>query len=75
MNCKKISFRRLWAISFTLLVLSLPGAFAQNKITVKGIVTDELGEPMIGAGVLVKNTVTGVITGLDGVAVTQEQLA
>ncbi len=66
MNCKKISFRRLWAISFTLLVLSLPGAFAQNKITVKGIVTDELGEPMIGAGVLVKNTVTGVITGLDG---------
>lgn len=66
MNCKKISFRRLGAISFTLLVLSLPGAFAQNKITVKGIVTDELGEPMIGAGVLVKNTVTGVITGLDG---------
>ena len=66
MNCKKISFRRLWAISFTLLVLSLPVAFAQNKITVKGIVTDELGEPMIGAGVLVKNTVTGVITGLDG---------
>ncbi len=66
MNCKKNSFRRIWTTCLALLVLSLPGAFAQNKMTVTGIVTDELGEPMIGAGVLVKNTVTGVITGLDG---------
>ena len=66
MNCKKFSFRRFWTTSIALLVLALPGAFAQNKMTVTGVVTDELGEPMIGAGVLVKNTVTGVITGLDG---------
>jgi len=42
-------------------------AFAQSgKLTVEGTVLDELGEPMIGAGVLLKNTVTGVITDLDG---------
>ena len=38
----------------------------EDRITVTGVVTDELGEPMIGAGVLVKNTVHGVITDLDG---------
>ncbi|MBO4455230.1 MAG: TonB-dependent receptor [Bacteroidales bacterium] len=45
-----------------------PEASAQEggKLTVTGVVTDELGEPMIGAGVLVKNTVNGAITNLDG---------
>ena len=37
-----------------------------GKLTITGVVTDELGEPMIGAGVLVKNTVNGAITNLDG---------
>ena len=50
------------AVAFT----SMPDVFAQGKITVTGVVIDELGEPMIGAGVLVKNTVIGVITDLDG---------
>ena len=36
------------------------------QITVKGIVTDEEGEPLIGAGVVVEGTTTGTITGLDG---------
>lgn len=50
-----------------LMALSVPTAFAQGgKLTVEGTVLDELGEPMIGAGVLVKNTVVGVITDLDG---------
>lgn len=45
-----------------------PEASAQQegKLTVTGVVIDELGEPMIGAGVLVKNTVNGAITNLDG---------
>ena len=50
----------------TALFCAVPDAFAQGKITVEGTVLDELGEPMIGAGVLVKNTVIGVITDLDG---------
>lgn len=41
------------------------GVFAQ-QLTVKGIVKDETGEPIIGASVLVKGTTNGVITNLDG---------
>lgn len=42
-------------------------AYAQEgKITVTGTVYDDTGEPMIGVGVLLKNTVTGTITDLDG---------
>ncbi len=40
------------------------GAWAQT--TVKGIVTDENGEPLIGAGVMVEGTTVGTITGIDG---------
>ena len=38
----------------------------QDKNTVKGIVTDSKGEPIIGANVLEKGTTNGVITNLDG---------
>ena len=41
------------------------GAFAQ-QITVKGIVKDTTGEPVIGANVLVKGTTNGTITDFDG---------
>ena len=40
------------------------GAIAQ--FTVTGTVTDQLGEPTIGASVLVKGTSTGTITDVDG---------
>ena len=36
------------------------------QTTVKGIVTDESGEPLIGAGVMVEGTTVGTITGIDG---------
>ncbi|WP_243349441.1 SusC/RagA family TonB-linked outer membrane protein [Parabacteroides sp. FAFU027] len=38
----------------------------QSKITVKGKVVDDKGEPLIGATVQQKGTTTGVITDLDG---------
>ena len=41
------------------------GAFAQ-QITIKGLVKDATGEPVIGASVLVKGTTNGVVTDLDG---------
>ena len=41
------------------------GAFAQ-QITVNGVVQDTQGEPIIGANILVKGTVNGTITDLDG---------
>lgn len=40
-------------------------AFSQTK-TVTGTVTDVLGEPLIGASVLVQGTSNGVITNIDG---------
>ena len=36
------------------------------QTTIKGVVTDESGEPLIGAGVVVEGTTIGTITGIDG---------
>ena len=60
--------RFLWLAAMVCLVLCpSPGAFAQSRgITVKGKVLDSQSLPVIGAGVTVKGTTTGVATGLDG---------
>ena len=48
------------------LLLLLPGqSFAQN-LRVQGRVLDELGEGVIGAGVVIQGTTTGTITDMDG---------
>jgi len=41
-----------------------PGIYAQQQITVKGNVTDEVGEPIVGASI--KSGSTGTISDLDG---------
>ncbi|MDR3236101.1 MAG: SusC/RagA family TonB-linked outer membrane protein [Prevotellaceae bacterium] len=41
-------------------------AYAQEKITVKGIVTDENNEPMVGVSVLVEGSTQGSSTDLNG---------
>ena len=41
-------------------------AMAQNNVTVSGTVVDENGEPMLGAGVVVKGTTTGTTVDFDG---------
>ena len=41
-------------------------ALAQNNVTVSGTVVDENGEPILGAGVVVKGTTTGTTADLDG---------
>lgn len=38
----------------------------QNKRNIKGMVSDNFGEPLIGVSVLVKGTTTGVITDING---------
>lgn len=38
----------------------------QNTRTIKGIITDETGETVIGASISVKGTTIGTITGIDG---------
>lgn len=58
-----------WAMKVTialaLLLFSPLGAWAQ-QITVKGIVKDEMGEPILGANARVKGTSNGATTDLDG---------
>ncbi len=56
--------RKLFLSVAMLLIAVLP-ALAQ-KITVRGTVVDETGEPLIGATVMEKGTSTGTATDLDG---------
>lgn len=59
--------RRILKICLACLLL-LPSAIArgQGQIVVKGVVVDESDTPVIGATVLVKNTVAGTSTSVDG---------
>ena len=50
-----------------LTLLSLVSAWSLlAQTTITGVVTDEAGEPLIGAGVVVEGTTIGTITGIDG---------
>lgn len=61
---KKASWLKDLLLTACLLIAAVP-AFAQTK-TVTGTVTDMLGDPLIGASVLVQGTSNGVITDIDG---------
>ena len=66
MNNSKIINVRLMKKMFVLVLSFLSvTAFAQN-ITVKGIVKDGTGEPIIGGSVLVKGSSNGTVTDIDG---------
>ena len=55
------------AKKFILALLGMVTALSLSaQTTIKGVVTDESGEPLIGAGVLVEGTSIGTITGVDG---------
>ncbi len=59
----KILLKRISAISIMLLFSQMILSQTQS---VKGIVKDTSGEPIIGANVLVKGTTNGVITDIEG---------
>lgn len=59
----KQSIKRLAIVVVSLLVSIM--AFAQ-KVTVTGTVTDQTGQPVIGAGIFEKGTTNGVSTDVDG---------
>ena len=52
-------------LTLSLFVLCTTVLFAQQK-TIKGIVVDATGEPLIGVNVSVKGTTIGIITDIDG---------
>ena len=67
MKQKVVHFSMLAALLCLLFGLWGPGALAQNRgITVKGNVVDADGLPVIGAGVTLKGTTTGVAADVDG---------
>ena len=49
-----------------MLLVVVFSALAQKNVTVKGTVIDETGEPLLGAGVVVKGTTTGTTADFDG---------
>ena len=55
----------LWMVLLSLFG-AVTSASAQQAGTITGVVTDQLGEPLIGVSVLVKGTTTGCSTGIDG---------
>ena len=53
-------------ILFVLLVANLSVAFAQPVSTIKGVVLDDLGEPLPGVNITIKNKKSGLVSDLDG---------
>jgi TonB-linked SusC/RagA family outer membrane protein len=73
-NCMKRSIinkqlkmqKTISALVIFLLLLCTTVAFAQQRNTLAGIITDTNGEPLIGANVTVKGTTNGSITDVNG---------
>lgn len=63
---KQKNFRIYQLILTLLLGLFFSVSVFAQQISVKGTVKDQMGEPVIGANVLVKGTTTGVITDIGG---------
>ena len=49
-----------------MLIVFAPAAFAQSAPTVTGTVTDQSGQPVIGATIIEQGTTNGATTGVDG---------
>lgn len=58
-------FQRVLVV-ICMILMSVLTMLAQGQMTVTGTVTDEEGEPIIGASVRLKDSATGVSTNLDG---------
>ena len=57
---------RVVAAAAAAILVSATSLFAQQRVTVSGVVLDENDLPMIGVGVMQKGTTNGVATDLDG---------
>ena len=63
---KQVNFGFYRMVLFLLLGLFTSVIAYSQQISVKGIVKDQIGEPVIGANVLVRGTTNGVITNVNG---------
>ena len=61
-----MSRRILSIVAVLCLLFGSVSAFAQNKITVSGLVTDDSGAPAVGAAVMIEGTSTGTVADNSG---------
>ena len=61
-----VSLKSTLALALALLLSAMLPAVAQNARTVHGKVSDEAGEPLMGAAVLLQGTTRGAVTDIDG---------
>ncbi|MBC7884505.1 MAG: SusC/RagA family TonB-linked outer membrane protein, partial [Saprospiraceae bacterium] len=65
-NCISGNIRNIVSCVFVVALLAISSSGLTQSITVKGVVTEEDGTPMIGVEILEKNTTIGTITDVDG---------
>lgn len=63
---RKVAIIFMKKCSVLLLMLLFPLGVLAQSVTVSGQVTDEAGEPIIGASVRIPGTSVGVVTDMDG---------
>ena len=62
-----MSFKSILSAALAgMMLLFASDAYAQRTLSVSGTVTDQSGQPIIGAGVLIPGTTIGEITDADG---------
>ena len=66
MNEKQKKPQAFWRMCLVALVCMLSSTLYAQNITVTGTVKDPMGEPVIGASVLVQGTRAGTVTNIDG---------
>ena len=66
MKQKVVHLARLAILGCLMFFLGAGAAWAQRGVTVTGKIVDKEGQPVIGAGVLITGTSTGVAADLDG---------
>ena len=62
----KLFAKRINILFLLILAIATNMIYAQNTDIISGRVSSSIGEPMIGASVMVKGTTNGTITDLDG---------
>ena len=62
----KLFAKRISILFLLILAITTNMIYAQNTDIISGRVSSSIGEPMIGASVMVKGTTNGTITDLDG---------
>ena len=62
----RLSLHLRYLLLILMVFVASPSMFAQTNITASGTVTDDTGEPVIGASVIQKGTGNGTVTDLNG---------